>query len=100
MVARDARHRAMASRAAAWAEERFAVLAPPGRRSPAVTVIENTRGLDVARLLGLVEARGYRIADGHGPLAGATFRIGHLGDVTPTELEGCLAAIDGALAAL
>ncbi len=100
MPARAARHRAMADRAAAWAERRFALLAAPGRRSPAVTVIENTTGLHVAALVADVERRGYRIADGHGDLAGATFRIGHLGDVTPADLDGCLAALDAALAAM
>lgn len=98
MPARAARHRAMADRAAAWAERRFALLAAPGRRSPAVTVIENTTGLDVGALVAGVERRGYRISDGHGALAGATFRIGHLGDVTPADLEGCLAALDAELA--
>ncbi|MCE9638338.1 MAG: aminotransferase class V-fold PLP-dependent enzyme [Planctomycetes bacterium] len=98
MAAREARHREMAALAGAWAEERFAVLPRPGFRSPAVTVIENTRALDVPRLLAAVERRGFRIADGHGPLSGATFRIGHLGDVTPSELARLLPALDEAIA--
>lgn len=97
IAAREARHREMAAAAQAWAASRFSLLAREGARSPAVTVVENTRALDVPRLLRDVEARGFRIADGHGPLAGATFRIGHLGDVTPAELTRLLAALDDAL---
>lgn len=96
-AARAARHREMAAAAQRWALGRFALLAREGARTPAVTVVENTRGIDVPRFLAAVERRGYRIADGHGALAGATFRIGHLGDVTPRELSGCLAALDEAL---
>jgi aspartate aminotransferase-like enzyme len=62
-----------------------------------VTVIENTRALDVPRLLAAVERRGFRIADGHGPLAGATFRIGHLGDVAPEDLARLFPALDEAV---
>jgi aspartate aminotransferase-like enzyme len=98
MPVRAARHAAMAARVQAWAEERFAVLARPGARSPTVTAIENTRGLDVARLLAAVERRGFRIADGHGALAGATFRVGHMGDVTLEETQALLSAMDEALA--
>jgi aspartate aminotransferase-like enzyme len=97
IAAREARHRAMAASAQDWAERRLALLAPPGARSPAVTVIENTLGLDVPRLLAAVERRGFRIADGHGPLASATFRIGHLGDVAPADLARLLAVLDDAV---
>jgi aspartate aminotransferase-like enzyme len=97
IAAREARHRGMAAAAQAWAERRFAVFAREGARTPAVTVIENTRALDVPRLLAAVERRGFRIADGHGPLAGATFRIGHLGDVAPEDLARLFPALDEAV---
>jgi aspartate aminotransferase-like enzyme len=100
MPARAARHVAMAARVQRWAEERFAVLAGSAARSPTVTAVENTRGLDVPRLLAAVERRGFRIADGHGALAGATFRIGHMGDVTVEETEALLAALDESVAEL
>lgn len=97
LAARESRHREMAAAAQEWAERRASVLAPRGARSPAVTVVENSAALDVPRLLAAVERRGFRIADGHGAFAGATFRIGHLGDVTPGEMRACLAALDGAV---
>lgn len=98
LPARTARHREMASRVQRWAQERFAVLATEGARSPTVTAIENTRGLDVPRLLAAVERRGFRIANGHAAFAGATFRVGHMGDVTVAETDALLAAIDEAVA--
>ncbi len=97
MEARAVRHRAMAARVQAWAEERFAVFAAEGARSPTVTAIENTRALDVPALLRDLEPRGYRIADGYATLAGATFRIGHMGDLTVAETEGLLTALDDVL---
>jgi aspartate aminotransferase-like enzyme len=95
--AREARHREMAQIAREWAAPRFGLLTRAGCESPAVTVIENATGLDVAALVRAVERRGFRIADGHGGLAGATFRIGHLGDVTPADVRACVAAIEDAL---
>jgi aspartate aminotransferase-like enzyme len=97
MPARAARHREMARLVQAWATERFAVFARDGARSPTVTAVENTRGIDVPRLLAAVERRGFRIADGHGALAGATFRVGHMGDVTVAETQALLAALDEAV---
>ena len=95
--AREARHREMARLAREWAASRFGLLPRAGAESPAVTVVENSSGLDVAALVAATERRGFRIADGHGGLAGATFRIGHLGDVTPGDVRGGLAALDDAL---
>ncbi len=98
MAARGARHEAMAVRVRAWAEEHFAILAREEARGPTVTAIENTRGLDTAALLAAVERRGYRLAAGYGELKGATFRVGHLGDVTVAETEAMLGALDEAVA--
>jgi aspartate aminotransferase-like enzyme len=97
LPARAARHAAMAARVAAWAGERFPVLAREDARSPTVTTLENAVGLDVGALLAAVEARGFRIADGYADLRGATFRIGHMGDVTLAETDALLAALDEAL---
>jgi aspartate aminotransferase-like enzyme len=97
MPARAARHREMARIVQAWATERFGLFAGEGARSPTVTAVENTRGIDVPRLLAAVERRGFRIADGHGALKGATFRIGHMGDVTVAETQALLAALDEAV---
>jgi predicted phosphoserine aminotransferase len=98
MGPRAARHRAMADRVARWAEDRFEILAREDARSPTVTTLENSAGLDVDALLAAVERRGFRIANGYGDLRGATFRIGHMGDVTVEETDALLAALDAAIA--
>ena len=40
------------------------------------------------------------IAGGLGPLAGRAFRIGHLGDMNPAMILGCLAGVQAALRTL
>ena len=100
MDARAARHREMAALVHEWAGERFEVLAREDARSPTVTTLENTQGIDVPSLLAEVERRGFRIANGYGELKHATFRIGHMGDVTPAQTRALLAALDEALAAI
>lgn len=94
---RWARHAAMATRTHAWVEELarttgrpFSVLAPEGYRSPTVTAIrvpEDVRGTDVEAGMA---AHGFTIAAGYGPLRDTTFRIGHMGDHAPDELERLL----------
>ena len=34
------------------------------------------------------------IANGYGPLKGKTFRIGHMGEITPDDVSTLLAEID------
>ena len=97
MPTRAARHAAMAALVHAWAEGRFDVLAREDARSPTVTTLENTLGVDVPALLEAVERRGFRIANGYGELRDATFRIGHMGDVTVAQTRGLLGAMDEAL---
>ncbi len=97
LPARAARHARMAARVVAWAEERCEVLARADARSPTVTTIANTTGLDVSALLAATLRRGFRIAGGYGDLADATFRIGHMGDVTPAQTAALLCALDEAL---
>jgi alanine-glyoxylate transaminase/serine-glyoxylate transaminase/serine-pyruvate transaminase len=39
------------------------------------------------------------IAGGLGPLAGRAFRIGHLGDINPAMILGCLGGVEAAMTA-
>ena len=101
LEARFRRHQAMAQMVWKWAEERgFELFAEEGYRSPTVTVVRNTRGIDIRRtvpvraLQAYLKGRGMTIADGYGPLKGKTFRIAHMGDLTPADVEEVLAAID------
>jgi aspartate aminotransferase-like enzyme len=38
-----------------------------------------------------VAARGYTVGSGYGKLKASTFRVGHMGDHTVSELDACLA---------
>ncbi len=92
---RFARHEEMARIVQSWALEKFAIYPEEGYWSKTLTCVENTRGIDVARLIDtLVADYGIRISNGYGNLKGKTFRIAHMGDTTPAEIRGLLAAID------
>jgi len=95
LEARFRRHQAMARMVWHWAEERgFELFAAEEYRSPTVTVVRNTREIDVLALQAHLQGQGMTIADGYGPLKGKTFRIAHMGDLTPAEVEEMLAAMD------
>ncbi|HUP19193.1 MAG TPA: alanine--glyoxylate aminotransferase family protein [Gemmatimonadota bacterium] len=96
--ARFARHTAMAERVRGWALERFDVLARDGYRSDSVTAVRNTRGISIPGLnRHLAETVDMQVGNGYGKIADLTFRIGHMGDHTPDEIDTLLAAIDGFL---
>ncbi len=94
LPARFARHAQMAARVQAWAAERFALFAEEGYRSPTLTTITNTRQIDVEALNAFLRERGMQISNGYGKLKGETFRIAHMGDLTPDEIEALLSALD------
>jgi predicted phosphoserine aminotransferase len=95
LEARFARHAAMAEMAQKWAISRgLDLYAPEGYRSKTVTTIDNTKGIDVSKLNAFLSERGMRIANGYGPLKGKTFRIGHMGELTPSDVEELLSAMD------
>ena len=101
--ARWARHATLAAETHGWVEmhaERFgvAVLAPAGERSPTVTAVTLPAGVEPARVVAAVKARGYVVGGGYGAGKGSTFRVGHMGDHTAPGLAGCLAACTDALA--
>jgi len=90
LEARFRRHQAMAQMVWNWAEERgFELFAEGGHRSPTVTVVRNTKGIDVRALQAYLKEQGMIIADGYGPLRGKTLRIAHMGDLTPAEVGRC-----------
>lgn len=95
LEARFARHAAMAELTRTWAASRgLALYAPEGFRSQTVTTIDNTLGIEVSKLNGFLSERGMRIANGYGQLKNLTFRIGHMGELTVTDMEELLAAMD------
>jgi aspartate aminotransferase-like enzyme len=85
--ARFARHAGMASMVQEWAGEHFGLFAAKGYRSKTVTAIQNTRGVDLQYLNAHLSAREMQISNGYGPLKDRTFRIAHMGETRPEDLE-------------
>lgn len=99
LEARWSRHLQMAERTRAWALERdFGLFAPEGARSVTLTCVANSRGVDLAAVKKRLGERGYAFDDGYGKIKGQTFRIAHMGDLQPAELEEFLAVLDEELA--
>ncbi|HZE88557.1 MAG TPA: alanine--glyoxylate aminotransferase family protein [Verrucomicrobiae bacterium] len=97
LEARWDRHRAMAAMTRAWAKERFALYAREAVASDTVTCIRNSRGVDVGAMIGEVKRRGYLLSNGYGDLKGQAFRIAHMGERRPAEVEELLGVLDDVL---
>ncbi len=96
---RWARHRRMAEMTRQWAlDHGFALFAEAGYRSQTLTTVTNSRGLDIARLNAFLLERGMRIANGYGPLKHKTFRIAHMGEIQPRDLEALFQALEDFMA--
>lgn len=94
MDARFARHAQMASMVQEWGGEHFGLFAAEGYRSQTVTAIQNTRGVKVERLNAHLARKEMQISNGYGPLKGRTFRIAHMGETRPSDLEELFAEIE------
>ncbi len=99
LEARFARHDHMARMTRDWAAEAgFALFSEEGYHSPTVTTVANTRRIDVKALNKFLKARGMTISDGYGKLKDSTFRIAHMGDLTPSDMHELFAAMNEFLA--
>jgi predicted phosphoserine aminotransferase len=94
MPARYARHAAMADRVQQWGMDHFGLFAAEGARSKTVTTIKKTPQLDFDGLVKHLAGLGMVIANGYGKIRTETFRIGHMGEITPADIEQLLAAIE------
>jgi aspartate aminotransferase-like enzyme len=96
MAARWARHQVMAEMTWAWVEDMRAqgipieVFARAGHRSPAVSAIRVPEGTTGPEVCAAVAERGWLVGGGYGKLKESIFRIGHMGDHTPQQLQGLL----------
>ena len=68
-----------------------------GQRSPTVSTLRLPENVNAEAFLGKVRSRGITVASGYGKLKSTTFRIGHMGDHSPSTLERCLDACRWAL---
>ncbi len=92
---RWARHLQMRDRTVAWAQARgFELYAAEGFRSPTVTCIKNTLGIDVFEMEAFMAEKGFAMDKGYGKIKGETFRIAHMGDMQLDTLEEVLAGLD------
>ena len=98
--ARYARHAFCAQMSRAWAADTgFGLMAEAGYESDTVTTVANSPGLDIGALNRFLDAREMQIANGYGPYKGKAFRIGHMGEVWPSDLARLFAAIGEFMAA-
>jgi len=67
------------------------------QRSPTVSTLRLPKDVNAEAFLGKVRSRGITVASGYGKLKSTTFRIGHMGDHSPSTLERCLDACRWAL---
>lgn len=84
----------------AWAEGEAVQLfvKDPAARSVSVTTIAVSTGVDPEALRTVARERfQVAMAGGLGPLAGRAFRIGHLGDMNPAMILGCLGGVEAAM---
>lgn len=98
IVNRHARHDETNALVHEWVRRNgFDFFAPEGYRSKSLTCVANSRGIDVAAMLGKLKEQGFIIDGGYGKLKGKTFRISNMGDETSETVGEVLAAIDRSL---
>lgn len=94
---RFARHSEMAKITRKWAKQYFEIFAEEDYLSNTVTAIKNTLNIDFTFLNNELAKRGFQISNGYGALKNKTFRIGHMGDCSITDLNELLDNINDIL---
>ena len=94
LVNRYNRHEQLAKIVRQWAKKHFKLFAEENYLSNTLTVIENTRNIDVSNLNLELEKRGLQISNGYGDLRDKTFRISHMGDYTIDDIYKVLKNIE------
>jgi len=90
---RFSRHIKVANYVRTWVKNNFALFAEEKYASNTVTCVENTRNIDVNELNKNLGDKGYIISNGLEKIKDKTFRIGHMGEATISDLKGLLFAI-------
>jgi aspartate aminotransferase-like enzyme len=95
LEARFSRHSEMAKLTQDWCSFRgMEPLALEGYRSKTVSVITNSRKMDIPNLNQFLLQRGMRIANGYGKLKNLTFCIAPMGEIQVKDVEGLLVAME------
>lgn len=92
--ARFERHAQMAAMVQRWGGRAFELFAAEGHRSHTVTAIRNTRRLDIRALNNFLAEQDMVISNGYGPLKDETFRVAHMGETQPADIERLLTMMD------
>jgi aspartate aminotransferase-like enzyme len=101
MEARWARHARLTEKTAAWAASRGCEYASAAdARSLTVSCLKTPAGIDPQALVKGLAAKGYTIGGGYGGWKASTFRIGHMGQVQESDLDGLFSVSDEILAGL
>jgi len=94
---RFSRHIKVANYVKTWVKNNFALFADEKYASNTVTCVENTRSIDVDELNKALGEKGYIISNGLEKIKDKTFRIGHMGESTVSDLAELLSTINGIL---
>ncbi len=95
LEARFARHAAMAHCIQDWAiSNGMNPITPEPFRSKTVSTIQNSKGWDISALNKFLLQRGMRIANGYGILKEKTYRIATMGEISMTDCENLIAAME------
>ena len=91
---RFSRHIEVANYVKTWAKDNFALFAEEKYASNTVTCVKNTKSIDVDELNKALGEKGYIISNGLEKIKDKTFRIGHMGESTLSDLTELLSAIN------
>jgi aspartate aminotransferase-like enzyme len=95
MEARWARHARCREKTAAWAARHGCdYVSAPGAHSLTVSCLKAPAGVDPQAIVKGLAALGYTIGGGYGDWKPTTFRIGHMGEVRESDLDGLFAVMD------
>jgi len=94
---RFARHIGVANYVRSWVKRKFELFANEKFASNTVTCVKNTKGINIDDLNKTLGEKSYIISNGLEEIKDKTFRIGHMGEATISDLKGLLFAIDGIL---
>ena len=96
LEARFARHKEMSAFVQKWvADNGLGIFPQEGYWSDTLTVVKNTKGIDVVELNKfLLAEKDALLANGYGKLKGQTFRIPHMADLTMADMRNITSWIE------
>lgn len=98
MEARWSRHERLLEQTESWAAGAgFEYACGREARSPTVSCLSTPSGLAAPDLVDKLSRQGFLVGSGYGRLKEASFRIGHMGEVEGSDLEGLFDAIAAAV---